>query len=236
MVHLILRLTTLLVLPFVLLFLTDAMPGISPLWDFANAAGFFSGLLLAALFIYRGRPLAQPYYDGKFFMNLHRDLSFAAALLLLVHIGVLLVSEPLVIDYLKPSAAWPMLSGTLATLLLVFLVPASLPGVRQRIWRNHLRFKTWHYRLCTLMLLLMAVHIIGAGFYTAERWKALLWAGLTAAAIIKPLLARPSLERGNGPRRRNTALFASRLSAGMALFALTLAVGFALLANSDLPL
>lgn len=236
MVQLIFRLAVLYTLPFVLLFLTQAMPGINPVWDFANAAGFFSGLLLAALFFYSGRPLSQPFYDGKFFMNLHRDLSYAAALLLALHIGVLLVSEPLVIDYLKPSATWPMLSGTLATLLLIVLVPTSLAGVRKKIWRNHQRFKTWHYRLCVLMLLLMAVHIIGVGFYTAWLWKALFWAVLMAAAIIKPLLARPSPPRDNGPRRRNTAILASRLSMGMALFALALAVGYSLLANSDLPL
>lgn len=236
MVQLIFRLTILYIVPFVLLFLTNAMPGINPVWDFANTAGFFSGLLLISLFIYSGRPLAEPYYDGKFFMNLHRDLSFAAALLLTVHIGVLLVNEPLVIDYLKPSATWPMLSGTLATLLLIFLVPTSLPGVRQKIWRHHQRFRTWHYGLCVLMLLLMSVHIIGAGFYTAERWKALLWSVFTGAAILKPLLPRPSLARGNGSRRRNTAIFASRLSMGIALFALCLAVGYSLLANSELPL
>lgn len=236
MVALIVRLTILSMLPFMLLFFINAMPGINPVWDFANAAGLFSGLLLVLLFIYAGRPLSLPYYDGKFFMNLHRDLGFAAALLLAVHVGVLVVSEPLVIEYLKPSAIWPMLSGTLATLLLVFLVSTSLPGVRQKIWRNHQRFKSWHYGLSALMLVLMSLHMIGAGFYTREPWKSLLWAGLTCAAIFKPLLPRPALARGSGSRRRNTATFASWLSAGMALIALTLAIGYSVLANSDLPL
>ncbi|TDF80237.1 ferric reductase-like transmembrane domain-containing protein [Pseudomonas sp. H9] len=236
MLAFILRLTALYILPFALLFILSAKPGVNPAWDFANAAGFFSGLLLVSLFLYSGRPQARPYYDGKFFMNLHRDLGFAATLLLAVHIGVLLVSEPLVINYLKPSATWPMLSGTLATLLLIFLVPTSLPSVRQKIWRNHQQFKTWHYGLCALMLILMSVHMISAGFYTAEPWKALLWTAITAAAIFKPLLPRPSLARGNGSRRRNTAIFASRLSMGVMLFVLALAIGFSLLANSDLPL
>lgn len=236
MVALILRLTILSTLPFVLLLLENAMPGINPAWDFANAAGLFSGLLLALLFLYSGRPLSQPYYDGKFFMTLHRDLGYAATLLLALHIGVLLVSEPLVIDYFKLSAALPMLSGTLTTLLLVILVPASLPGVRQKLWRNHQRFKRWHYGLGALMLTLTAVHVIGVGFYTRELWKSLFWGGLICAAILRPLFPRPSLERGSGPRRRNTATFASWLSAGMVLFALTLAAGYSLLANSDLPL
>ncbi|MGE8066372.1 ferric reductase-like transmembrane domain-containing protein [Pseudomonas sp. NPDC089569] len=236
MVALIIRLTILSALPFMLLLLENAMPGVNPAWDFANAAGLFSGLLMALLFVFSGRPLSQPYYDGKFFMNLHRDLGYAATLLLIVHIGVLLVSEPLVIDYLKPSAGWSMLSGTLATLLLVALVPASLAGMRRKIWRNHKHFKHWHYGLGVLMLAMMSWHVISVGFYTRELWKSLLWGGLIGVAILKPLLPRSALERGVGPRRRHTAAFASWLSAAVVLFALTLAVGYSLLANSDLPL
>lgn len=236
MVALIFRLTILSTLPLMLLLLGDAMPGITPAWDFANTAGFFCGLLLALLFIYSGRPLSQPYYDGKFFMNLHRNLGYAATLLLAAHIGILLVNEPLVIDYLKPSASWPMLSGTLATLLLIVLVLSSLSGVRKKIWRNHRRFKNWHYGLGVLMLALMAVHVIGAGFYTRALWKSLLWVAIICVAIARPLFARPSPGPGHGPRRRHTATFASWLSVGIVLFALTLAAGYSLLANSDFPL
>jgi hypothetical protein len=235
-VALLLRLTLLITLPFVLLLFASPMPGIYLAWDLANGAGFLCGVLLAMLFIYSGRPLSEPYYDGKFFMNLHRDLGYAATLLLAVHIGVLLFSEPLVIDYLKPSATWPMLSGTLASLILLVLVPTGLSAVRKKLWRNHRHFKHWHYGLGALLLGLMSVHVISAGFYSAEPWKAFFWVGLICAAILRPLMPRPALVRGSGSRRRHTALYASWLSVGMVLFALTLALGYSLLAKSDLPL
>ncbi|NUT78014.1 ferric reductase like transmembrane component [Pseudomonas sp. C1C7] len=236
MVALLLRLTLLVTLPFVLLLFMTPMPGIDPAWDFANGAGFLAGILLAALFIYSGRPLSEPYYDGKFFMNLHRDLGYAATLLLALHVGVLLISEPQVVDYLKPSATWPMLSGTLATLLLLVLVPTSLSAVRKKLWRNHRHFKLWHYGLGALMLVLVSVHMLSAGFYTAALWKWFFWVGLIGAAILRPLLPRAALVRGGGSRRRHTASYASWLCAGMVVIAITLALGYSLLANSDLPL
>ncbi|WP_271407524.1 ferric reductase-like transmembrane domain-containing protein [Pseudomonas sp. Q1-7] len=236
MLVLISRLGLLATLPFSLILLADPMPGLAPVWDFANAAGFLCGLLLMLLFVYSGRPLARPHYDGKFFMNLHRDLSYVALVLLLLHVGVLVVSEPQVLDYLLPQAAWPMLSGTVSALLLLALVPISLPGVRQRIWRHHVRFRRWHQALSSLMLALLAIHVIAAGFYTAGLWKALLWGGLTCVALVWPLLPRRPLERTASHRRRNTAGYASWLCAGMLVAALGLAGGFALVANSDLPL
>ncbi|MCY1368011.1 hypothetical protein D9M69_549700 [compost metagenome] len=39
-------------------------------------------MLLLSLFVYSGRPLSRPHYDGKFFLGLHRDLGYAALLLL----------------------------------------------------------------------------------------------------------------------------------------------------------
>lgn len=233
---LVVRLALLCVLPVLLLLFASAMPGINPLWDFANVAGLFCAVLMLTLFIYSGRPLALPYFDGKFFMNLHRDLGFAATLLLVVHVGVLLISEPLVIDYLKPSASWPMLSGTLSLVPLLLLVPASLPGVRQRIWGNQRRFRRWHYVLGTLMLVLISLHVLGAGFYTRDSWKGFVWSGLVGVAIAWPLLPKAPLPRGHGPRRRRTASYASWLCLALVLLALAGAAGYALLANSDLPL
>ncbi|MDH4567169.1 ferric reductase like transmembrane component [Pseudomonas sp. BN414] len=236
MVALTLRLAILNALPFVLVLLVDAMPGLAPLWDFANAAGLLGGVILLLLFAYSGRPMSRPYFDGKFFMVLHRDLGYAALFLLLLHVGLLLVDEPLVVEYLLPSASLPMLSGTLAALLLLVLVPISLPAIRQRLWRHHLRFRRWHYGISTVLLVLLAVHVIGAGFYTATRWKAVFWGVITVCALFWPLLPRRPLAPVDGRRRRNTAVFASRLCAGLLVFALCLAGGFALLANSDLPL
>ncbi|AYF90007.1 MULTISPECIES: ferric reductase-like transmembrane domain-containing protein [unclassified Pseudomonas] len=236
MVALTLRLAILSALPYVLVFLVDAMPGLAPAWDFANAAGLFGGVILLLLFVYCGRPMSRPYFDGKFFMVLHRDLGYAVLILLALHVGLLLVDEPLVVDYLLPSASLPMLAGTLAALLLLILVPISLPAVRQRLWRHHLRFRRWHYGISSVLLVLLAVHVIGTGFYTGACWKAVLWGVITSCALIWPLLPRSPLAPAEGHRRRNTGGLASRLCAGLLVFVLCLAGGYALLTNSDLPL
>lgn len=52
------RLALLCALPALLLLFASAMPGINPLWDFANVAGLFCAVLTLTLFIYSGRPLA----------------------------------------------------------------------------------------------------------------------------------------------------------------------------------
>ncbi|WP_374438895.1 ferric reductase-like transmembrane domain-containing protein [Pseudomonas panipatensis] len=223
-------------LPFGAIFLLGAMPGVAAAWDFANVAGFIAGALFLLLFGYTGRPLAQPRHDGKFFMVLHRDLSFAAAVLLAAHVGVLLWDEPLVLDELRPGAPWHMLAGTAATLLLLAIVPLSLPAVRRRLWRKHQDFRRLHYLGCALIVLLGALHMIGAGYYSGAPWKAALWCLLSAAALTWPLLPRATAHHREGPRRRHTRYLASRLGLGVLLFGLLLAGGYALLSSVDLPL
>ncbi len=236
MAALIFRLMLLSILPFLLLVFVGANPGAGLAWDFANACGLLSALVASLLFIYSGRPLSKPHYDGKFFMNLHRNLGFVVIVLLGIHVLVLLVSEPQVLDYLKPSANLPMVCGTLATLFMMVLVPASLPRLRQKLWSNHQRFKHWHYGLSAVALILTSIHVLGASFYTNAPWKVALWCALVAAILIKPLLPKPAPMRGNGPRRRNTAIYASWLSIGLVMMVLVLAAGFSMMANVDLPL
>lgn len=223
-------------LPFAAIFLLGAMPGVSPAWDFANAAGMLAGALFLLLFAYTGKPMAQPRHDGKFFMVLHRDLSFAAVALLALHIGVLLVDEPLVRDELLPGAAWYMLAGDAATLILLLMVPLSLTAVRRRLWRKHVDFRRTHYWASALVVALAAGHMIGAGYYSGSTWKMLLWGGLSVAALAWPLLPRKTPHYAEGGRRRHSAYLASRL--GVAAFVVGLAVAgiYALLSSVDLPL
>ncbi|MNF40629.1 hypothetical protein D3C84_216350 [compost metagenome] len=236
MFGLVLRLALLVALPFILVFFVMPMPGLAPAWDFANAAGLLAAIILLLLFLYHGRPLPQPFFDGKFFMLLHRNMGYLALLFLLVHIGILLFNEPQLLDELLPSAPWFMLAGLLASLLLLALIPLSLQAVRHKVWGRHARFKHWHYWVSAAIVVLAAIHILGAGFYTGTFWKGLLWSALTAAALLWPKLSSPMPRHGPGNRRRRTAFLASRLSIGLWLSALVLAGLFALLANSDFPL
>ncbi|MEL7937436.1 ferric reductase like transmembrane component [Pseudomonas delhiensis] len=223
-------------LPFAAIFLFQAMPGVHLAWDFANVAGFVAGALFLLLFAYTGKPMARPRHDGKFFMVLHRDLSFVAAVLLAVHVAVLLVEEPLVLDELLPGAPWHMLAADGATLLLLLILPVSLTAVRRRIWRRHVDFRRWHYGWSAAIVALAAVHMIGAGYYSGATWKAVLWGALSLAALAWPLLPRPTPHYAEGGRRRHSAYLASRLSLAVLCAGLALAGLYALLGSVDLPL
>lgn len=223
-------------LPFAAIFLLGAMPGVSPAWDFANAAGMLAGTLFLLLFAYTGKPMAQPRHDGKFFMVLHRDLSMVAVALLALHVGVMLVDEPLVLEELLPGAAWHMLAGDAATLILLLMVPLSLTAVRRKLWRKHADFRRTHYWACALIVVLAAGHMIGAGYYSGTPWKMLLWGALSVAALAWPLLPRKTPHYAEGGRRRHSAYLATRLSVAALVAGLVLAGAYSLLSSVDLPL
>ncbi|WP_010488991.1 ferric reductase-like transmembrane domain-containing protein [Pseudomonas sp. S9] len=231
-----LRIALCLIVPFGAIFLLGAMPGVNLAWDFSNASGFIAGVLFFLLFAYTGQPLAQPRHDGKFFMVLHRDLGLVALAMLVVHVAVMLVDEPLVADQLSLGAPWPMVAGNVATLILLLVVPLSLASVRRRLWSTHRHFRRWHYAASVVILLLTAVHMIGIGYYTGAISKTVFWVALTVLALSARMFqpARPNL--GAGGRRRKTARLASYLSIGVLCSGLLLAGIYSLLGSVDLPL
>lgn len=232
---LVLRIALCLLLPFAAIFVLGAMPGVNLAWDFSNTSGFIAGVLFLVLFAYTGRPLKQPRNDGKFFMVLHRDLGFVALIMLLVHIGVMLIDEPLVVDQLLPGAPWPMVAGNVATLCLLLLLPLSLTAVRRRIWKTHQRFKRWHYAMSAGIVMLTAVHMIGIGYYSGSNIKVVFWLVLTAIALALPLIKSGKTQVGPGGRQRHTSYLATCLSLGVLLAGLLLAGGYSLLGSVDLP-
>lgn len=223
-------------LPMAALLLLDAMPGVALRWDFANAAGLLAAILLLLLFYLNGRPLPRPRYDGRFFQALHRDLGYVATSLLALHVGVLLYDEPLLLNYLLPSAPGYMLAGLGAASLLVLHVLLGLLHVRRRLWRDHRQFRRWHYGSSLVILGLIAWHVLGAGFYTQAPWKVGLWLLLALTMSIWPRVPRRAGEQSDERRRRNSVPLAARLSLAVALSGLLLAGLFALVANSDFPL
>lgn len=221
-------------LPVAILLGLGAMPGLGYAWDFANAAGLLGACLLGLLFVIAGRPQPRPLYEGKFFLRLHRDLGFAAVALLLVHIGVLLVDEPLLIEDLLPSAPGYMLAGLTSAILMLVLAISSLNRVRPRWSRSAASFRRWHYGGSLLALLLMAVHVLGAGYYSGGIWKGALLVVLMLAAAIWPRLPKP----GNGisGRQRNTAQRATWFALAASGVIVGLSALYSLLANLELPL
>ncbi len=189
-------------------------------WDWANALGYLGLAIVLLLFIYAGRPRAFPPFGGRFFANLHRDLGYLALLLVAAHVGLLLATEPLLLEHLKPSAPLYMLAGLVATALLLVLVVPSITGLRRRIWRDYRRFKRLHAWLAIACVALIAWHVAGSRFYLNTPVKLAL-AGAAASALLAYYL-----RTRRGPRRR--ARYSSRQRAGAA-YAPLLSYGPALL-------
>lgn len=221
-------------LPVAVLLGLGAMPGLGYAWDFANAAGLLGGCLLGLLFIIGGRPQPRPLYEGKFFLRLHRDLGFVAIALLLVHIVVLLVDEPLLIEDLLPSAPGYMLAGLASAILMLVLAISSLSRVRPRWSSSAASFRRWHYGGSLLALLLMAVHVLGAGYYSGGVWKGVLLVALILVVAVWPRLPKP----GNGisGRKRNTAQRATWFALAASIVIVGMSALYSLLANVELPL
>ena len=160
-------------------------PPQNPLWwDFLMAVGMLGlGLLLAA-------PLVTPRVwvemsgdmrDGRYVFDFHRAVSYLAIGLCLIHAVGLLVLDATVVEYLKITAPWQMLAANLALILLVAILLTSVWrvrfGIRYRGWRVS------HAVLSTIVLLLVAWHVVGAGYFVNSLPKAFILGALTVAPI-----------------------------------------------------
>jgi hypothetical protein len=151
-----------------------------------------------------------------------------------VHSVVLLVDEPLLIEDLRPSAPGYMLAGLASAILMLLVAMSSLNRVRPRWSSSAAAFRRWHYGGSLLALLLMAVHVLGAGYYSGGVWKAALLVSLMLAAAVWPRLHRPA--NGISGRQRNTAQRATWLVLAAVGVIIGLSALYSLLANGEPPL
>ena len=161
---------------FLILLLTVfyAAPITGLVWDFANALGYVAVGYFLLLFIFSSKQKTYPLFKGHFFTRFHRDLGFGALFLTFLHIAMLLIKEPLLLEHLKLAAPWYMLSGLLASLLMVLLIVSSLVRYRSRIWKDYRRFK-WVHKWGSIVLgVLIGFHIAGSGFYINSHFKMIL--------------------------------------------------------------
>lgn len=128
-------------------------------WNLLNGAGFAACGLFVYLSWLSASPARQPGLDA------HSDLAVWICLFATVHALGLLLAEPTLLEYLEPGAPLYMIAGVLALLVLLVLTAASYPGPRQRVWRNWPAFRAWHRWLWFGLLLAIAWHVVGAGFY-----------------------------------------------------------------------
>jgi len=92
----------------------------------------------------------------------------ACALYLLLtglHVGVLLLIEPMLLEHLKLTAPLYMLAGLVASVLILLLVVCSIPLFRKRLWSDYYRFKLIHRWGALLTLGLVFFHVGSSQFY-----------------------------------------------------------------------
>lgn len=225
--RLLVRIGVLLVLPLFVIWAIAAPPAAGFLWDWANTLGYIAALLIILLFIYRGQMQAGVPLSGRFFVDLHRDLGYAALLLSGLHVLVLLVSEPLLLEHLKPTAPWYMLAGLACLLLLATLVWLSLPALRKGFWSDYRLFRQVHLWLALAVLLLLYIHVLGSRFYLNSYWKQggfLVFGALVLLVFIRGRYRPRAAVQNSTQRLRGNGVTARLISAGCAALAVVVAL------------
>jgi len=172
-------------IPLGCLFIYPVAPQNGWWWDILMGTGMLAAGLMIAL------PLLSPrvwvYLGGnaralRLVLYVHRDVSYVVVLFMSIHIVGLLLIDPTLTEYLKLSAPWSMLAANLAVIMLLVLVASSLFRIeldlRYRSWRN------WHVGLSSVIMALMAFHVVDSGYYVNSPIK---------KAIFIILAAGPSL-------------------------------------------
>jgi len=160
-----------LLLPYSIVFLFSA-PSAGILWDWANALGYSAVGICLWLFIYSGRS------------HYHRDIGYLALLLIALHILLLLINEPLLIEHLKLSAPWYMLSGLAAVVLMALLVISSLAQFRTPFWSSYAVFQQSHKWLSISICMLIGLHLMGSNYYLNGVWVKVFLALITLVIVV----------------------------------------------------
>ena len=205
-------------------------PGAGRWWGFFDALGLASLLVCLALVAWPLRPRAAPSVAALPLAR-HRLFGLLALALGSAHALGLLAVEPLLSEHLLPTAPPVMQAGTVALGALGFLCVAGLWPVR-RHFQSAGAFQLGHITASVLLLVLLAVHALGATRYLSTPVsRGALILSLTVAALV---VLRPRRHGRSGvPGRSALArLAADCVSArhGRALVALVLTGVLALLA------
>ena len=156
--------------PLSLMLLAPLQPLREPLREFAVALAFGAAGILGMQFALsaRLRRLKAPYgIDAVFYF--HRRMALVALALVIAHPLLLFVVTPERVALLNVlTAPWPARYAVVAVVTIATLVALS-------VWRArfHISYETWrffHGILAVVALVLVSLHIVGAGIYTVD-WK-----------------------------------------------------------------
>jgi hypothetical protein len=157
-------------------------------WELCQIAGL---LACIGCIILCGAPVRPRQARPPALLSLqsHNLIGWLALLLVAIHVGGLVASDALVVEYLKPSAPLYQLAGVAATLVLVVVVVSALGNVRRRLWSSHRGFQSTHVILGCVLMALIAIHVIVTARYAGGRGRRVLILAATIGGLL--MLLRP---------------------------------------------
>ncbi len=158
----------------VITFASATNPSAGWLWDLAHGLGY--GAVACLLYVCFATPGRRP-------AKAHQVLSYAALAFVALHVGLLLLGDPVSIEFLKPAAPAYMWAGVLATLLILYLIISSLPGTKGWFHRDRNNYRHWHRNLAWLVMAGSLYHIAVSALYINNLWQLLAIALLSFVAL-----------------------------------------------------
>jgi predicted ferric reductase len=159
-------------------------------WDFSIALGFASASMMALMFFLTARfKRATLPFGVDIIYYFHKYISLLLILFAAAHALILLSTEPVVWDMLKPGQiSRYMAAGIVSFIFLALMVLSSL-------WRKKLQihYDNWrlvHAFLSVAAFILALVHIEGVGYYIATPAKRIIWGSIMGCWLLLLLYVR----------------------------------------------
>lgn len=146
--------------------------GAGVLWNTAHGLGYTAFICL--LYTCFSKP-------AKLNIISHRSLGYMVLLFTSLHVVVLLITDPITIEYLKPTAPLYMWLGSFSAILIVCIIVSSLNRFKNVFYCSPTSFKKVHRITSWLIIAGSLFHIIDSGFYIYQRWQII---GIVLVAII----------------------------------------------------
>jgi predicted CXXCH cytochrome family protein len=170
----------------------------NPGWELAEILGLCATLACLALCGCVVRP-RESTPAVLLTLRRHEAIGWVALGAASLHIIAAVVSDPTVVDYLKPTSPLYQLAGIAAFVLILVLVVTSTASSRRRLWRSHRNFQALHIVFGCLLTLFLAVHVVTAGRYTGSYARRIVFVAAAAGGIAMLLRRRRGI--ASAPQR-----------------------------------
>lgn len=166
-------------------------------WEIAQALGLCAVAACLILCVLAVRPRAGA--AAAFRVRSHELLGWSALAATVLHVGLALGADHLVVEHLKPTAPRFEYAGILALLTLLFLTAPAGAAVRRRLWPRHRNFQAAHVAAACLLAVALAIHVLTVDRYVHGRAQASAYILLSGAVLLAMLRARSAHQSAERP-------------------------------------